>query len=66
MGLIGSSLYVTYGIGKLVNGLLADRAHIRAFLCTALVVSGLLNLLFGSLAALWTWPSSGPPTAGSS
>jgi OPA family sugar phosphate sensor protein UhpC-like MFS transporter len=63
LGLIGSSLYVTYGIGKFVNGLLADRAHIRAFLCTALVASGLLNLLFGSLAALWVlafvWAANG-------
>jgi len=63
LGLIGSSLYVTYGIGKFLNGLLADRSHIRAFLCTSLIVSGLLNLLFGSLTALWVlalvWGANG-------
>jgi OPA family sugar phosphate sensor protein UhpC-like MFS transporter len=63
LGLIGSSLYVTYGIGKFVNGVLADRAHIRAFLCTALIISGAFNLLFGSVTALWAlafaWGANG-------
>ncbi|MBI4917474.1 MAG: MFS transporter [Acidobacteria bacterium] len=63
LGWIGTSLLVTYGVGKFVNGVLADRAHIRSFLCTALVVSGALNLLFGSLSALWSlalaWGANG-------
>ncbi len=53
LGLIGSSLYVTYGLGKFLNGILADRANVRLFLATGLIVSGLLNLVFGSLSSLW-------------
>ena len=29
LGLLGSSLYLTYGIGKFVNGVIADRADVR-------------------------------------
>jgi MFS transporter, OPA family, sugar phosphate sensor protein UhpC len=53
LGLIGTTLYVTYGIGKLLNGLLADRANIRRFMATSLLVSGALNLWFGTASSLW-------------
>jgi len=53
LGIIGTSLYVTYGIGKFLNGVLADRSNIRTFMATGLIVSGICNLVFGSLAALW-------------
>jgi len=63
LGLIGTSLYVTYGLGKFLNGVLADRSNIRVFMATGLVVSGLLNLVFGSLASLWAlalcWGANG-------
>ncbi len=46
LGLLGSSLYVTYGIGKFVNGVLADKSNVRTFLPTALILSAVCNLLF--------------------
>ena len=46
LGLLGSSLYVTYGIGKFVNGVLADKSNVRTFLPTALILSAICNLLF--------------------
>lgn len=46
LGLLGASLYLTYGIGKFVNGMLADRANVRAFIPTALFVSAIANLCF--------------------
>src|SRR5574344_809049 len=46
LGLLGSSLYLTYGIGKFVNGVIADRADVRKFLPTALILSALSNLCF--------------------
>ena len=46
LGILGSSLYVTYGIGKFVNGVLADRSNVRTFLPTALILSAVCNLLF--------------------
>ena len=39
LGLLGSSLYLTYGIGKFVNGVIADRADVRKFLPTALILT---------------------------
>lgn len=46
LGLLGSSLYVTYGIGKFVNGVLADKSNVRTFLPTALILSAICNLCF--------------------
>lgn len=46
LGLLGSSLYVTYGIGKFVNGVLADKSNVRTFLPTALILSAICNLFF--------------------
>lgn len=46
LGLLGSSLYVTYGIGKFVNGILADKSNVRTFLPTALILSAICNLCF--------------------
>lgn len=46
LGLLGSSLYLTYGIGKFVNGVLADSSDVRKFLPTALILSAIANLCF--------------------
>lgn len=53
LGILGSTLYLTYGFGKFCNGVLADQANIRTFMATSLLLSGVLNLWFGSLDALW-------------
>ena len=53
VGFIGTMLYVTYGAGKLLNGILADRANIRVFMATGLIASGVVNLAFGSVSSLW-------------
>lgn len=44
LGLLGSSLYFTYAIGKFVNGVLADGSDVRKFLPTALILSAISNL----------------------
>lgn len=54
LGLLGSSLYVTYGIGKFVNGVLADKSNVRTFLPTALILSAICNLCFVLSAMLVT------------
>lgn len=46
LGLLGSSLYLTYAIGKFVNGVLADRSDVRKFLPTALILSAVANFCF--------------------
>jgi OPA family sugar phosphate sensor protein UhpC-like MFS transporter len=59
MGLIGSSLLAVYAIGRFANGFLCDRANIRRFMATALLLSALTNLVLGGVtsfvlfAALW-------------
>ena len=55
LGLLGSSLYVTYGIGKFVNGVIADKANVRTFLPTALILSAICNLCF-VLSAMFVTP----------
>lgn len=55
LGLLGSSLYVTYGIGKFINGVIADKANVRTFLPTALILSAICNLCF-VLSAMFITP----------
>lgn len=55
LGVLGSSLYITYGIGKFINGILADKSNVRTFLPTALIMSALCNLCF-VLSAIFVTP----------
>jgi len=55
LGLLGSSLYLTYGIGKFVNGVFADGSDVRKFLPTALIMTAIANLCFG-LSAVFITP----------
>lgn len=55
LGLLGSTLYVTYGIGKFINGVIADKANVRTFLPTALIVSAVCNIMF-VLSAIFVTP----------
>ncbi len=47
LGIIGAVLLYVYAVGKFVNGFLADRANIGRFMSTALLLSAVVNLLFG-------------------
>jgi OPA family sugar phosphate sensor protein UhpC-like MFS transporter len=55
LGLLGSSLYLTYGIGKFINGVLADGSDVRKFLPSALIFSAIANLCF-VLSAVFITP----------
>lgn len=55
LGILGSSLYLTYGIGKFVNGVIADGSDVRKFFPTALILSAFANLGF-LLSALFITP----------
>lgn len=55
LGLLGSSLYLTYGIGKFINGVLADSSDVRKFLPTALILSAIANICF-VLSAIFITP----------
>lgn len=47
LGLIGSALFYTYAVGKLVNGFLADHANMKVFFAFAVLMSALLNIGMG-------------------
>lgn len=53
MGQVGFALLMVYALGKLLNGLLSDRANIARFMSTGLLVSALVNLAFGSVSSFW-------------
>ncbi|MFA6434919.1 MAG: phosphoglycerate transporter protein PgtP [Elusimicrobiales bacterium] len=60
VGLIATGLAIAYGISKFIMGNVSDRSNPRYFMATGLILSGLLNLLFPTVAgsvglmfALW-------------
>ncbi len=55
LGVIGSTLFFAYAIGKLVNGILADRVNVRVFMATGLFVSACANVLLGFSATFWAF-----------
>ncbi len=55
LGTLGTILYLTYGAGKLCNGVFGDHLNPRVFMSVGLLLSAVTNLAFGastSLAAL--------------
>lgn len=47
LGIIGSALFFSYAIGKLVNGFLADYSNIKRFMSAGLLISALMNFAMG-------------------
>lgn len=47
LGIIGSTLFITYAIGKFANGFLADRSNVKRLFSTGLLVTALINLALG-------------------
>ena len=55
LGILGSALYLTYGIGKFVNGVLADGSDVRKFLPFALIMTALANIAFALTPSVIGW-----------
>jgi sugar phosphate permease len=51
-GVLGSVMAITYGIGKFLSGIFADKCNIRSFLAIGLIASSLINIFFGFLTSL--------------
>lgn len=49
LGTIGLVIYLTYGIGKFLSGVLADKCNIRVFMAVGLFSSALINIAFAFL-----------------
>ncbi len=54
LGIIAATFSITYGVGKLFCGILADKANVRSFMAIGLFLSSVINLFYGSLTSLWT------------
>lgn len=54
LGLFATVLYVTYGLGKFINGMIGDKANPRYFMATGLFLSALMNIAFGLSSSLWS------------
>ncbi len=52
IGTIWSCLYLTYGVSKMFNGVLGDRANPRYFMAIGLLLSAVTNILFGMSSSL--------------
>lgn len=55
LGIIGSSLFFSYAIGKFVNGFLADRVNVRYLMAGGLLVATTVNLLLGFAVPFWAF-----------
>ena len=53
LGIIGSALFYSYALGKLVNGFLADHANLRIFWPVGVLVSAAMNIAMGFSTVLW-------------
>lgn len=52
LGAILTSLFIAYAIGQFVNGQLGDKFGARRFITIGLLVSGILNIVFGFTTAI--------------
>lgn len=55
LGLVGSVLFFTYALGKLVNGFLGDRVNITRFMAVGLIISSLVNIVLGFSDSFWVF-----------
>jgi len=53
VGIIASALTIAYGISKFVMGNVSDRSNPRYFMATGLILSGVVNLIFGFLPSMY-------------
>lgn len=54
LGFLSSILYISYGVSKLLSGIMSDRSNPRYFMAIGLIITGILNILFCmSSSLLW-------------
>ena len=52
LGILGSILYLTYGVSKFFSGIMSDRSNPRYFMATGLIITGLCNIFFGMSSSI--------------
>lgn len=71
LGILGSILYITYGLSKFASGVMSDQSNPRYFMAIGLIITGFTNIFFGLSSSLilfalfwglngwfqgWGWP----------
>jgi OPA family sugar phosphate sensor protein UhpC-like MFS transporter len=71
LGILGSVLYITYGLSKFISGMMSDRSNPRYFMAFGLILTGFFNIFFGMTSSIllfaifwglngwfqgWGWP----------
>ena len=47
LGILGTALYLSYGVSKFVSGIMSEYSNPRYFMAAGLIITGLLNIWFG-------------------
>ena len=47
LGILVSVFAICYGLSKFLSGVLSDRSNPRIFMSTGLIITGILNIVFG-------------------
>ena len=53
LGILGSTLYITYGLSKFFSGVMSDQSNPRFFMAIGLIITGVLNIFFGMASSLY-------------
>lgn len=52
LGILGSVIALTYGFSKFFSGILSDRSSPRYFMAVGLMITGVINIIFGMSSSL--------------
>ncbi|WED24958.1 MFS transporter family glucose-6-phosphate receptor UhpC [Vibrio sp. JC009] len=72
IGMMGTLFYICYGLSKFVSGMMSDKSRPRYFMGIGLIITGIVNILFGFSSSIvmltflwilnawfqgWGWPA---------
>lgn len=52
LGILGSIIAISYGFSKFFSGILSDKSSPRYFMAAGLIITGIINLMFGFSSSL--------------
>jgi OPA family sugar phosphate sensor protein UhpC-like MFS transporter len=53
LAIVGTVLYLSYGISKFASGIISDKSNPRYFMSIGLILTGVCNIFFGMSSAIW-------------
>ncbi|EAZ5467666.1 MFS transporter [Salmonella enterica] len=55
IGMVGTAFYLTYGCSKFLSGVIGDNANPRYFMGLGLMMTGVVNVIFGLSSSVFTF-----------